>query len=91
MERKFLYLHPAQRDVYTDQLINAGSAHYNIGGYIRLKGHLNKVEFHETIRSIPDVFDAFKLRFAQDANGPVCFLDEDFTGVNLTEMDFSGY
>src|SRR5689334_15623629 len=89
MEKRFLSLHPAQRDVYTDQLINAGSAHYNIGGYIRLKGRLDKKSFEETVHSIPQVFDAFKLRFKLEAEGPVSYLDESFDKASLEELDLS--
>ncbi|MEO7583965.1 MAG: amino acid adenylation domain-containing protein [Ferruginibacter sp.] len=88
---KFLPLHPAQRDVYTDQLINTKSPHYNIGGYIKLTGLLDKQKFHEAICSVPDVFDAFKLRFDHDEAAPVCRVDTDYKKETLAELDFSGY
>ena len=91
MKETFLPLHPAQRDVYTDQLINAGSPHYNIGGYIRLKGNLNKEKLGEAIRSIPMVFDAFKIRFFFDGTIPQCYADNNFTRAALDELDFTGH
>ena len=89
MERAYLSLHPAQLDVFTDQLINPESPHYNIGGYIRLKGTLNKEKFIETILSIPEVFDTFKLRFYLAADGPLCYPDNHFEVLNLPEVDCS--
>ncbi|MEO6548558.1 MAG: amino acid adenylation domain-containing protein, partial [Ferruginibacter sp.] len=89
MSMTFLPLHPAQRDVYTDQLINADSPHYNIGGYIRLKGSLDSGKFHETIHSIPAVFDSFKLRFSKDSVEPQCFLNKEYKELILSEMDLS--
>ncbi len=91
MESTYLPLHPAQLDVYTDQLINPQSPHYNIGGYIRLKGYLDKEKFNETIQSIPEVFDAFKLKFRLDSEEPVCYLAQDYNCHHLTELDLSGF
>jgi len=91
MERAYLSLHPAQLDVFTDQLINPESPHYNIGGYIRLKGRLNKEKFKETIQSIPEVFDAFKLKFHLHSDEPLCYVDERYNGHDLTELDLSDF
>ncbi|HEY0055307.1 MAG TPA: amino acid adenylation domain-containing protein, partial [Pedobacter sp.] len=82
-------LHPAQRDVYTDQLINPDSPLYNVGGYIILKGKFDKVKFNEVIKSAPEVFDFFKLRFKLDQPDFLCYYDEDYNAYNLTELDFS--
>ena len=49
MNRITFPLHPAQWDVYTDQLLNVDSPHYNIGGYIRLKGPVDKKKFQEAV------------------------------------------
>ena len=91
MKRVLLPLHPAQRDVYTDQLIHPASPHYNIGGFIKLKGALNKQMFSEAVNSIVDVFDTFKFRFVTDEAGPRCYLDERGIYPQLTELDFSAY
>ncbi|MGI8637632.1 MAG: non-ribosomal peptide synthetase, partial [Segetibacter sp.] len=82
-------LHPAQQDVYADQILNSDSPRYNIGGYIVLKGHLNKEKFAEVLTSAPKVFDAFKLRF--DSNIPefIGFVDEEYERLKLDEIDFS--
>ncbi len=84
-----LPLHPAQLDVYTDQLVNINSPHYNVGGYIRLKGLLDKAIFHQVIDSLPEVFDAFRMRFFLDEGEPkVCPGYIDKTGA-LSELDFT--
>jgi amino acid adenylation domain-containing protein/FkbH-like protein len=90
MERKILPIHPAQRDVYTDQLIHTDSPHYNIGGYIKLKGLLNVEKFQETVIAAADVFDAFKLRFDQETDEPVCYIDQDYIKQPLPTLDFTG-
>src|ERR1700761_8627880 len=89
MLNNYIPLHPAQQDVYMDQLLNTESPQYNIGGYIVLKGKLNKEKLHEAVRSAPVVLDAFKMRFdlkAQDLN---CYFDNDFNEAELVEKDFS--
>jgi len=90
MKRTLLPLHPAQLDVYTDQLINNKSPHYNIGGYIKLKGALNKEKFNEAIQSAPNAFDAFKFRFDHGEPLPVCYIDHLYVKQPLPELDFSG-
>jgi hypothetical protein len=89
MQNTPLPLHPAQQDVYTDQLINVESSHYNVGGYITLKGPLNKAKFHETVNSGARVFDAFKMRFDLEAADYVGYSDENFQKCELGEQDFS--
>lgn len=88
MQRTTFPLHPAQEDVYTDQLININSPHYNIGGYIQLKGPLNKKRFHEAVSSAPLVFGVFKMRFdLNDVNA--VYVDNSFDSLDLPELDFS--
>ena len=71
-------LHPAQQDVYADQALHSDSPRYNIGGYIVLKGKLNKAKFSEVVNAAPQVFDAFKLRFDLSVADFIGFVDEDF-------------
>ena len=74
-----------------DQLINIDSPQYNIGGYIVLKGNLDKEKFHEAVNSAPAVFDAFKLRFNLEEKDLLCHYAGDYTVicVSLTDLDFS--
>jgi amino acid adenylation domain-containing protein len=89
MSRLQFPLHPAQREVYVDQLLHIDSPQYNIGGYIVLKGGLDVGKFHEAVGSLPLVFDAFKMRF--DLNEPdfVHQLNTEFNECELIEADFS--
>lgn len=82
-------LHPAQLDVYSDQLLDTKSPHYNIGGYIKLKGHLNKELFYETVSSGAKVFDAFRMRFDLSLPEPVIFMDENCHTLEMSDVDFS--
>src|SRR5438067_4555202 len=89
MQKTRFPLHPAQHDLFTDQLLNIGSPEYNIGGYLKLKGQLNKEKFHEAVSSAPKVFDVFKTRF--DLNEPAdAFFDGDYEELQMAELDFSG-
>src|SRR3954470_6444407 len=82
-------LHPAQYEIYVDQLLNPGSPQYNIGFYIKLKGCLNKKKFIQAINSSPQVFDVFKTRFDLNDLNPVSYCDESYHILDVTEMDFS--
>lgn len=84
-------LHPSQGDVYVDQLIHTNSAHYNIGGYIKLKGKLDIEKFHQTVHSAAEVFDAFKMRFELDEEKFRCYIDQKFTHLPLYDKDFSHF
>ncbi|MEP6583182.1 MAG: amino acid adenylation domain-containing protein [Ginsengibacter sp.] len=82
-------LHPAQFDVYADQLLDTKSPHYNIGGYIKLKGELNKELFYETVSSGAKVFDSFRMKFDLNLPEPVIFLDQGRQGLKMSDLDFS--
>ncbi|MEO6546899.1 MAG: amino acid adenylation domain-containing protein [Ferruginibacter sp.] len=89
MRKAILPLHPAQQDVYTDQLINAKSPHYNIGGYVKLIGSFSAKRFHEVINSTHEVFDAFRLRFDLETTEPLCYFDRGYEKSQIPEIDFS--
>ncbi len=82
-------LHPAQYEIYINQLINIESPHYNKGFYIRLKGDLNSAKFIEAVSSSPAVFDAFKLSFDSHETDPICVFDESFTRLEVAQIDFN--
>ena len=89
MSEQYFPLHPSQQDVYMDQLLNIDSPEYNIGGYIVLRGGLDKEKFHEAVNSAPAVFDAFKMRFDLEEQDLLCYYDSDYQSASLTELDFS--
>ncbi|WP_413668448.1 amino acid adenylation domain-containing protein [Mucilaginibacter sp. Mucisp86] len=82
-------LHPAQREIYINQLLNMDSPQYNIGGYIVLKGNLDVEKFHEAVGSLPLVFDAFKMRFDLSEPDFIYQLNSEFNECELIEADFS--
>ncbi|RBL90699.1 non-ribosomal peptide synthetase [Chitinophaga flava] len=88
MTLQTLSLHPAQQDVYLDQAINTDTPYYNMGGYLRLIGRLNKEKFIEAVRSAPEVFDVLKMRFDLRDEEPVAYVDETYSVFELTEMEF---
>ncbi|MEO6220987.1 MAG: amino acid adenylation domain-containing protein, partial [Ginsengibacter sp.] len=90
MQEELIFpLHPAQQDVYTDQLLDIKSPHYNIGGYIKLKGHLNKELFYEAVCSGARVFDAFRMRFDLNLPEPVIFIDQYCNKLEMADLDLS--
>ncbi|WP_212004502.1 non-ribosomal peptide synthase/polyketide synthase [Chitinophaga sp. HK235] len=88
MTLQTLSLHPAQQDVYLDQAINTDTPYYNMGGYLKLTGRLNKEKFIEAVRSAPEVFDVLKMRFDLRDEEPVAYVDETYSVFELTEMEF---
>ena len=82
-------LHPALRDIYFDQVVNRDSPHYNTGGYIKLKGSLNKGILKKVARSVPKFFDAFKFRFDLSSNDQGFYVDKNFLEFDIAEIDFS--
>ena len=81
-------LHPAQQDVFLDQLMHPESPRYNIGGFIKLRGKINKAHFIQAVNALPLIFDAFRMRFDLEC-GPVVFFDENFDRFEIGEIDFS--
>ncbi|HMQ67794.1 MAG TPA: amino acid adenylation domain-containing protein [Ignavibacteria bacterium] len=90
MQKATFPMHPAQRDIYVDQLINKDSPHYNLGGYIKLKGSLNKEKFFQTVNSAPYVFDVFNMRFDTENEGTDFYLNEGSADTGIVDIDFSG-
>ncbi|WP_162052138.1 non-ribosomal peptide synthetase [Pontibacter pamirensis] len=82
-------LHPAQQEIYFDQVTDCDSPHYNVGGYMVLKGQLNKETFKEVCSSLPLVFDVLRMHITSTDEAPFCtFLQEEFT-LEVEEQDFS--
>src|SRR6185437_15434288 len=89
MPERYFPLHPAQQDVYMDQLLNVDSPQYNIGGYIVLRGRLDKIKFHEAVNSAPCVLDSFQMRFEMEGQELRCAYDDSYTRAELIDIDFS--
>ena len=84
-------LHPAQKDVYLDQLINVDNPYYNIGGYTRITGSLIREKFIAAVNSIPEVFDAYQMRFDIDDHTPQIHFDDTYRALEIRELDYSHY
>lgn len=83
-------IHPAQRDILMDLLINAENSTYNVGGVTRLTGPLHKEKFIAAAETLPAVFDVFRMRFDLSDQVPQAYLDDTFTTQEIVCMDFSG-
>jgi len=82
-------LHASQYDVFFDQLIHPGTAQYNIGGYIKLKGNLHRSKFEEAVNSAARVFDAFKMRFDLKRGETAIKVKKGYNKLPLKHLDFS--
>ena len=91
MDKKAIPLHPAQHDVYTEQLIDRNSPLYNVGGYIRLKGHLEPTALTNIIGNGPAVFDAFTLRFDMDCADHLAYINEATKTLEVELINFSNH
>lgn len=89
MQKATFPLHPAQEDVYTDQFIHSTSPHYNIGGYIQIRGSLNKEIFYLTVDTLPLVFDVYKMRFDLSKMEPHYHFDDQYNRLEVQELDLS--
>src|ERR1700712_3204811 len=89
MPYKCFPLHPAQHDVYLDELINLGNPQHNIGGYVILNGKLNEKIFNEIFITAPVIFDAFKLRFDFASQDFQNHYDIDFSKIDLQSVDLT--
>ncbi|SJZ83675.1 non-ribosomal peptide synthase domain TIGR01720/amino acid adenylation domain-containing protein/thioester reductase domain-containing protein [Chitinophaga eiseniae] len=83
-------LHPAQRDILMDLLINAENSTYNVGGVTRLTGPLHKETFIAAAETLPVVFDVFRMRFDLGEQAPQAYLDDTFNRQEVICMDFTG-
>ncbi|MEM8910061.1 MAG: condensation domain-containing protein, partial [Bacteroidota bacterium] len=82
-------LHLAQQEVYFDQMEEVSSPHYNVGGYVRLKGKLNPAVFIEALQSLSAVYDVFQFRLDLSGDEPMGLYLEQTTEVIVGEMDYT--
>ena len=86
---KKISLHPAQRDIFSDQVINTKSSHYNISLCIEFEGLLDRKKLRNVVTASPQVFDVFKMRFDINETGFYGYIEEKFESAELFELDFS--
>ncbi|MFB6456184.1 amino acid adenylation domain-containing protein [Chitinophaga sp. Hz27] len=82
-------LHPTQKDIYVDQLMNPDSPHYTVAGYLRLKGQLNKKSFTKAVEWVISGNDIFRMSFDLESTQPVGHLNDITPEIPLQELDFS--
>ncbi|RAJ29156.1 non-ribosomal peptide synthetase [Pedobacter cryoconitis] len=84
-------IHPAQQDIFIDQLININSPHYNINNYFKITGALDLDKFVSAIVSSYAVFDVFKMAVAADDFNPGYQLAERERQFPVQLIDFTSY
>jgi len=82
-------LHPAQRDVFLDQLIHPDSSHYTIGIGLKLSGNINIPALKLAIAGSADVFDVYRMRFDSEAEELSGYFVQEPSPIDIIEMDFS--
>ena len=90
-DKQSLYypLHLAQQEVYYDQITDPTNPSYNVGGYVRLKGQLNKAALFEAVQSYSTVFDVFNFDFDFESDQPGLRLKPQAVSITIKELDFS--
>jgi amino acid adenylation domain-containing protein/non-ribosomal peptide synthase protein (TIGR01720 family) len=91
IKTNWLPLHPAQQEVYYDQITNPASPHYNTGGYIIVRGDLNKGLVQRIVGQIPLLFDALRLTFDFNGEEPLCRFAADFAPIPMPVINFSQF
>ena len=89
MPIRAISLHPAQRDIYFDQLAHPDSPHYVTAGYIILKGDLHIPYFKAAVSDILGAHDIFRMRFDLRASIPTGYVTAEDAVIPLQEMDYS--
>lgn len=89
MIERFFPLHPAQQDIYVDQVMHHSSPDYNLGFYLILTGNLDKTLFSSALDDALSTHDVFRLRFDLDRPEPVAIIADDHPRDILIEKDFT--
>ncbi|MBV8253654.1 MAG: amino acid adenylation domain-containing protein [Chitinophaga sp.] len=82
-------LHPTQKDIYVDQLMNPESPHYTLTGYLTLKGHLNKTKFAKAVKVVISGNDIFRMSFDLESPQPIGYVSDATPEIPLQEIDYS--
>lgn len=85
-----LPLHSAQESVYYDQLLDADSAKYNVGGYIRLRGRVDERLFEDALQRFWNCSDAERLELTVEDGKPWQRLRCDVPMPALRAIDLHG-
>lgn len=77
-------LSSVQRDVWLDQMAHPNVPFYNIGGYLRIDGHVDPVVFEKALRRVIKKNDAFRIVLHNGNPLPV----QEFRGDGDFEIPF---
>ena len=89
MIERFFPLHPAQQDIYVDQVMHHSSPDYNLGFCLILTGDIDRALFSSALDDALSAHDVFRLRFDLNHPEPVAIVSEDNLRDILKEKDFS--
>lgn len=81
--------HPQQRIWYTDK-INTSSHLHNIGGLVKMKGHIDINRMEKTLNIIVKKNDGLRLRFTEKHGEPIQYVEE-FHYETIDFLDFSKF
>ncbi len=84
-------LHPAQYEIFIDQIINPGSPHYNLGLTVQITGPLAVLGVIKALEITVSHFDACQLRFDMDDPTPVAYICQLPPPLPFTEIDLSTF
>ncbi|AYZ36368.1 amino acid adenylation domain-containing protein [Chryseobacterium indologenes] len=82
-------LHPAQRDIFIDQVMNPASLRYSQGCYVLLKDTVNKSLFLSSVKQMLFAHDVFRLQFDADEPDFPAVLVSELPSTIFLEKDFS--
>jgi surfactin family lipopeptide synthetase A len=89
MSFSILPLHPAQKDIYVDQLGSPQRPNYNVGGYVRLAGPLQVAGFLQAADAAAAQADVLRTRVDADSRQPVAYIAGQPSVPPTAQLDFS--
>ncbi|UCJ07702.1 amino acid adenylation domain-containing protein [Chitinophaga pendula] len=89
MPIRAISLHPAQRDIYFDQLAHPDSPHYVTAGYLILRGNLHIPYFRTAVADMLSAHDIFRMRFDLRSSTPMGYVTAAEVIIPLQESDYS--
>jgi hypothetical protein len=88
MPRNSFILHPAQQDIYVDQLIHPDSPRYILTGYLILNGAFSMKTFKKALDIVNSGYDIFAMSFDLADQQPVGYLADKPDPVILEYRDY---
>ncbi|WP_146052881.1 non-ribosomal peptide synthetase, partial [Aquimarina sp. I32.4] len=89
-KKETLPLHLSQKEIYNEQVLDPNSSEFNVGGYIVLKGKLDKVCFIDILKNLPEVFDILRIHFDFNKAIPKCHFSNKPQKIEVNQISFTG-